>query len=143
MSKRNKILVYFQILIILCTVLCNCVITSKSIRKSSVFNYKEGQCCCKLESDCTTCCCALDENKYGFQNNSKEQKNSFSALISSINCRLGNDPLTNINFVVKYLSEDQIQPIKETFLCFLAHVVTIYHPQEMVNLPEKPPRFLS
>lgn len=142
MAKRNKILVYFQILIVICLMLCNCAITSKSIRKSSVLNYKESQCCCKLESDCNNCGCVPGGNKGSFRENSKEP-NSFHTFIGSINCKLGNDPLTNINFVVKYLSEEQIQPAKETFLCFLTRDFTIFHPKEIINLPEKPPRFLS
>lgn len=142
MSKSNRILAIVQILIIVSLMLCNGGVSGNLPKKSEIFPCKGHQCGCKSESDCKThCCCAPYENHHEFQTNSQEQKNGFRAFMSSVNCKYGNNPLTSIIVAVKYILEDKIHLKKESFLCFLFSVASIFIPEAFVSPPEKPPRF--
>ena len=141
MSKSNKILSYIQILVIVCMMLCNDGIRVTSVTKSEDFPCKGHRCGCKLESDCKVhCCCELYKNQDKFRDNNSEQKNSFRVFISSINCKYGSDPLTSITFTAKYILENQVQPIKESFLCFLFHDISSDLLEVFLSPPGKPPR---
>jgi len=144
-NKKNKIIACIQILIIIYLALCNSVTAAKFSKKSSASNYKGNQCCCKSESDCKSCCCAINQknNDKSFQNDGKWQKDKYHIFINSVNCKSGNDPLTNITITVKYTFERPIQPAKETFLCFLINNISIYHPEIIATPPEKPPRHFA
>jgi len=140
--KSNKTLAYIQILVIVCLMVCNDGIKVTSVKKSGEFPCKEHQCGCKSESDCMThCCCGLYKNQGKFQNNGNEQKNSFQVFMSSVNCKYGNDPLASITFTAKYILESQVQPIKESFLYFLSHDISISLREVFASPPEKPPRY--
>ena len=144
MSKRNKILAYVQILVLVCLMVCNGGITVNSSRKSDSFPCKGHQCGCKSEWDCMThCCCFAHENQDEFQNNNEKQKNGFHTFISSVNCKSGNDPLTGITFTAKYILEGKVQPIKESFLCFLFNDTSNSIPEVIISPPEKPPRYFA
>ena len=141
MSKRDQILSYIQILVMVCLMVCNGEIAVNNSRKSDSFPCKGHQCGCKSESDCKThCCCAPYENHHEFQTNRQEQKNGFRAFMSSVNCKYGNNPLTSIIVAVKYILEDKIHLKKEAFLCFLFSDASIFIPEVIVSPPEKPPR---
>ncbi|CAG1771570.1 hypothetical protein BAC3_01914 [uncultured bacterium] len=140
MSKSNKILSYIQILVIVCMMLCNDGIRVTSVTKSEDFPCKGHRCGCKSESDCKAhCCCGLFKNHDKFQN-SNEQRNGFHVFISSVNCKYGSDLLSSITFTAKYILENQVQPIKESFLCFLSHDISIDLLEVFLSPPGKPPR---
>ncbi|UJS17615.1 MAG: hypothetical protein L3J17_00790 [Candidatus Jettenia sp.] len=144
MSKRNTILTYMQILVVLCVLACNSDRAVNVPLKSAEFPCKGHQCGCKAELDCRErCCCALHENRNNFLNNSEEQKNGFRVFISTINCKYGNEAFTGINFTGKYILEDNVQPIKASFLYFLSHTISIPISEGIVSLPKKPPRYLA
>lgn len=139
MSKSNKILSYIQILVIIGLMLCSDGIRVNSVR-SGEFPCSSHQCGCMSESDCKKhCCCGLYENQDKFQN-SNEQRNGFRVFISSVNCKYGSDPLTGITFTAKYMLEYSVQPIKESFLCFFSHDISICLPEIVLSPPDKPPR---
>ena len=139
--KSSKILAYIQILTIVCLMVCNDGVRVNSVKKSGEFPCKRHQCGCKSESDCEAhCCCGLYKHQGKFQNNGNEQKNSFQVFMSSVNCKYGNDPLASITFTAKYILESQVQPIKESFLCFLFSNTSICPPDVFVSPPEKPPQ---
>lgn len=141
MIKSAHILAYVQILLVVCLMIGNGGGRVNFIKKSEEFPCKGHHCGCKSETDCKThCCCALYENHDKFQNNSQEQKNIFRTFISSINCKYGNNPLTDMNFTVKYIMEDKVPPIKGLLLCFLFHNTSIFIPEVIASSIEKPPR---
>lgn len=137
MNKQNKILSCIQILVIMCLIVCNGGAAVRLSQQSKESLCKERQCGCKSESDCkTNCCCTFRGNQNTFQNN-----NSLQAFISSINCKYGNDPFTGIAFPAKYIKEDQVQPVEESFLCFLFSATSIYPSEIIASHPEKPPPY--
>ncbi|KAA0242180.1 MAG: hypothetical protein DYG83_12390 [Candidatus Brocadia sp. AMX2] len=137
--KSHKILTYIQISVIVCLLICNGGISVNSVRESDGFPCKGHQCGCKSESDCRThCCCGVYKNRDKFQSN--EQKSSFHVFMSSINCTYGNDPLTGVTFTAKYMVGDQVQQIKESFLCFLSCDISNSLLEVFASPPKKPPR---
>lgn len=141
MSKMNKIIACFQILILFGLTLCNSGITSNSSGKSDEFPCKEHACGCKSKADCKThCCCSPQGNQPAFQYGVKKQKDSLQTFISSIKCKSGSDAITCINAELKYVLEDYfvIPPI--TFFCFLAGDTLAHIREVLVSPPEKPPR---
>ena len=139
-----KIFSYTQILVIVCLTFFSAGIPVNSFRKSGEFSCKEHHCGCKSEFDCKThCCCAPRQDHDKFQNNTENQKGSFQVFISSLNCKMGNDLLTSINFTAKYILESKVQPLKETFLCFLLHDTSVHLPEVFLSPPEKPPKFFT
>jgi hypothetical protein len=138
MNKQNKILSCIQVLVIVFLIACSGGTSVKLSRQSGKFLCEEHQCGCKSEFDCmTNCCCTFSENPNVFQNNNK----SLQAFISSINCNYGNDPLTGIAVTTKYIKEDKVRPIEESFLCFLFSTTSIYPSEIIPSHPEKPPRY--
>ena len=139
MSKCNKIFACIQTFVILFLMICHGGSVISNAKKSGAFPCAGHQCGCKSEADCKThCCCAPDENRNKFRNNSENQT-GFKTFISSINCKYGNDPLT-ISFTAKYILERQDTLTKESFLCFLFNDLSIRLSEVFVALPEKPPR---
>ncbi|MBM2833550.1 MAG: hypothetical protein HW406_711 [Candidatus Brocadiaceae bacterium] len=139
MSKCNKIFACIQTFVILFLMICHGGSVISNAKKSGAFPCAGHQCGCKSEVDCKThCCCAPDENRNKFRNNSENQT-GFKTFISSINCKYGNDPLT-ISFTAKYILERQDTLTKESFLCFLFNDLSIRLSEVFVALPEKPPR---
>lgn len=143
MSKRNKILTYIQVLVVLCILACNSDRAVNFSLKSDEFPCKGHQCGCNTEPDYRErCCCAVNENRNNFLNNSQKQKNGFRIFISSIHCKYGNEAFTGISFTGKYILEDNVQPIKESLLYFLFNTISIPISEGMVSPPKKPPRYL-
>ena len=140
MSRISTIFSYVQIMVIVCLIVCNGGIAINSFKKSGELSCKGHQCGCRSESDCKAHCCCGPYESHNLQNNSEKQKNSFQVFISSINCKFGNDPVTGITFMAKYILESNVQPVKESFLCFLFYDISIHLPEVFVSPPEKPPR---
>ncbi|MCF6158822.1 MAG: hypothetical protein E3K32_09675 [wastewater metagenome] len=141
MNKKNTILTYIQILVILCIVLFDGGIHFAQGAQETL--TAEHQCGCGSGSGCKEyCCCSTsygDQNT--FRDNSNRQKSGFLVFISSVNCKYGNNPLTTITFTTKYIGVNQLEFIRESFLCFLFLPVQS-HPSEIIaSPPEKPPRF--
>lgn len=144
MIKWNKIFACIQTFFMLFLMVCNSGSVISNAKKSDAFPCAGHQCGCKSEFDCKThCCCAPRQDHDKFQNNTENQKGSFQVFISSINCKMGNDLLTSINFTAKYILESKVQPLKETFLCFLLHDTSINLPEVFTSPPEKPPKFFT
>ena len=144
MSKGNKIFACIQTFVILFLMVCHGGSIINFAKKSGEFPCKEHHCGCKSEFDCKThCCCAPRQDHDKFQNKTENQKGSFQVFISSINCKMGNDLLTSINFTAKYILESKVQPLKETFLCFLLHDTSVHLPEVFLSPPEKPPKFFT
>lgn len=142
MSKSNRILAIVQILIIVSLMLCNGGVSENLPDKSEIFPCKAHQCGCKTEYDCKThCCCANHENSDTLDIQNNTQGNSFRAFVSSINCKYGSESFKSIDSSVKYMFENSVKPLSETFLCFLPHNSSIRLPEAFVSPPEKPPRF--
>lgn len=140
MSKHNKILSYIQILVIVFMTLCNDGLRASSVAKPEDFPCKGHNCGCRSESDCKVHCCCGSFNDHDKFQDSNEQRNSFYVFISSVNCKYGSDPFTSITFTAKYLLENQVQPIKESFLCFRSQDISKSLLEVFVSPPEKPPR---
>lgn len=131
---------YTQILVVICLMFSRGSIGINFSKQSDEFLCKGHQCGCELESDCKVhCCCGLFKNRDKFQNGN-EQRNSFRVFMSNINCKYGGDPLTSITFIAKYLLDGQVQPIKESFLCFRSQDILNSLLEVFVSPPEKPPR---
>lgn len=141
MNKISPIIIYLQIILLACLTICNdCSIISLP-KQADAFLCEGHQCGCKSAYDCKThCCCEVYQNHVNFQHNENEQKNSFQVFISSVNCKYGNDPLISITFMVKYILEGKVRPIKESFLCFLSQDISISPLKVFVSRPKKPPR---
>ncbi len=142
--KRSKILAYIQISVIVCLMSFNGGIRLNSYWKTEEFPCKGHQCGCKSESDCKThCCCGLYKNRGAVQSNDNEPKTGFQVFISSVNCKYGGDPLTTITFTAKYVLVSQVQPIRESFLCFLPQDISISLLEVFIAPPETPPRHFA
>lgn len=139
MNKRNQMLSYIQILVIISLMFCNNGVRGNFTWKSEEFPCKEHQCGCKSASDCKVgCCCTFCEDPVNYQNNSV-QKSGLQVFISSVKCKYGSGP-SSITFSAKYILENHIQPVGESFLCFLPHDISIYPLEVFLSPPEKPPR---
>ncbi|UJS17618.1 MAG: hypothetical protein L3J17_00805 [Candidatus Jettenia sp.] len=142
MSRKNKVLTCIQILIVLCILPCNSGRAVNLPIKTGEFPCEGHQCGCKSVLDCKAhCCCSSYKNHNDLKNSNKKQS-GFRVFISSIDCKYGSDPLTNIAFTDKYILENQIQLIQGSFLCFLFYNISIYLPEIIASSPEKPPRYL-
>mgnify|MGYP001610369712 CR=1 FL=1 len=145
MSRIGKIVIYIQILVMVCLSLCNVGLVINYPKKPVAFPCKEHECGCKSEADCmTNCCCSPSYgNQLKSQHGVKEQKNSFLSFISSLKCKSGSDAITFINTEFKYILEDNFVIPQITFLCFLANDTLVHLCEVMVSPPEKPPRYLA
>ncbi|MCF6155154.1 MAG: hypothetical protein E3K36_07860 [Candidatus Brocadia sp.] len=140
MSTRNKILPYIQILVVICLMFSHGSVGINLPKKSDEFPCEGHRCGCELESDCKVhCCCGLFNNHDKFQSGN-EQGNGFHVFMSSLKCQYGGDPITSITFIAKYLLDGQVQPIKESFLCFRSQDISNSLLDVFVSPPEKPPR---
>lgn len=142
MSRKNKVLACIQILIVLCILPCN---SGRAVRlpiKTGEFLCKGHQCGCKSALDCKAHCCCSSYKNYNELKDSSKKQSGFRAFMSNIDCKYGSDPLTNTTFTDKYIAENQVQPIQESFLYFLFCNISIYLPEIIASPPEKPPRYL-
>lgn len=143
MSRRGKIVTYIQILVMVCSALCNTGFVINFPKKPVVFSCSEHECGCKSEADCMThCCCLPHGNRLKAQNGVKKQKNSILVFISSVRCKSGSDAITCISTKFEYISEDYFKIPQIKFLCFLANDTLVHLCEVMVSPPEKPPRYI-
>ena len=141
MSKCNKIFSCVQTFVMLFLMICNSGSVISNAKKSVAFQCAWHHCGCKSEAYCKThCCCEFYKNQDKLQNDSNEQNDGFRVFMSSVNCKYGSNPLASVTFTAKYLLENQIQPIKESFMCFLVNDTSITLPDPFVSPPKKPPR---
>lgn len=141
MNRRLKAFSIIHSMIIICLMFCNGGTGTNSFQKSAGYLCKELQCGCKLSPDCKRNCCCTFTGKQGTFLTGDKQKDVFQVFMSSINCKYGNDPLTGITFTGKYILDEQVRPIKKSFLCFLPPETSIYLPEVFISPPKKPPRF--
>ncbi|MCF6149806.1 MAG: hypothetical protein E3K37_14220 [Candidatus Kuenenia sp.] len=142
MSKTGKIVIYIQLLVMVCLSLCNVGLIISCPKKQAAFPCKEHECGCKSEADCmTNCCCFPSGSRSEFQNVPDGQKNGLLSFISSVQCKSGSDVIAFINSNLKYILEYNTIVHRLAFLCFLSNNPLIHPCEPMVSPPEKPPRY--